>query len=150
MAVQTSAGSTLHIATGVPATYDEAGFEAVGMTYTAVGEITDLGEYGTEYSTVNHTALGQRQVKKFKGSYNNGSLQIQMGRDVEDAGQIALKTALDSDASFSFKVTMQDGSKNYFTGKVMSYRTSIGSVDQITGATATIEVDGDIVEVDAA
>jgi hypothetical protein len=147
MAVMTSAGSKLYIATGVPTTYDQAGFEAVGLTYVEVGEITDLGEFGTEYSVVNHTALGQRQVKKFKGSYNNGSLQLQMGRDTDNTGQTALINALDSDASFSFKVTLQDGTKNYFTGKVMSYKTSVGSVDQITGATTTIEVDSDIVEI---
>lgn len=147
--VMTSAGSTLHIATGVPATYDQAGFEAVGITYTAVGEITDLGEFGTEYNAVTHTALGQRQTKKFKGSYNNGSLQLQMARDTSDAGQTAIQAALDSDNSYTFKVTLQDGTKMYFTGKVMSYRTNVGSVDQITGATTTIEVDSDIVEVAA-
>ena len=150
MAVMTSAGSTLHIATGVPTTYDQAGFEAVGLTYVAIGEITDLGEFGTEYSVVNHTALGQRQTKKYKGSYNNGSLQLQMARDTDDAGQTALRDALDSDDSYTFKVTLQDGTKAYFTGKVMSYRTSVGSVDQITGATTTVELDSEIVEVAAA
>lgn len=148
MAVQTSAGSTLKIGTGKPTTYDATGFAAV-TPMVLVGEITDLGEFGTEYSTVDHVSLGTRQKRKFKGSYDNGSLQIQMGRDVADAGQLALKAALKSDASYTFLVTLQDGSKNYFTGKVMSYKTSVGSVDQITGATTTIELDSDVVEVAA-
>jgi hypothetical protein len=65
----------------------------------------------------------------------------------DDAGQVLLLAAQDSDDSYSFKITLQDGTVNYFTGQVMSYRTSIGSVDQITSASVTVEVDSDIVEV---
>lgn len=145
MAVQTSAGSTLSIATGVPTTYDSAGYGA--LTFTVVGEVTDIGEFGKEYNLVSFTPVGNRQVKKFKGSFNNGSIQVQMGRSTGDAGQTAMRSALTSDASFSFKVTLQDLTKIYFTGKVMSYKTSVGSVDQITSATSTIELDSEIVEV---
>ena len=146
MAVQTSAGSTLKISSNLPGTYNAAGFNAV-TGLVLVGEITDLGEFGKEYSSVDHVALGNRQKRKFKGSYDNGSLQLQMGRDVADTGQLALKSALNSDASYTFCVTYQDGTKNFFTGKVMSYKNSIGSVDQITGASTMIGIDSDIVEV---
>lgn len=145
MAVQTSAGSTLSIATGVPTTYDATGFNA--LTYTVVGEVTDIGEFGKEFNLVTHTPVSSRQVKKYKGSFNNGSLQVQMARDTANAGQTAMRTALASDASYSFKVTLQDLSKVFFTGKVMSFKTSVGSVDQLTGANTTIELDGEIVEV---
>lgn len=144
MAVMTSAGSTLGISASLPATYDVTGFNA--LTYTAVGEITDLGEFGTEYALVTYTALGQRQTKKLKGSFNNGSLQLQLGRDTADAGQTLLRTALASDNSYSFRVTLQNATRLQFTGKVMSYKTSVGSVDQITGASTAIEVDSVIVE----
>lgn len=145
MAIMTSAGSTLGISAVLPSTFDATGYNA--LTYTAVGEITDLGEFGTEYSLVSFTALGNRRVRKFKGSYNNGQLALQLGRDTSDAGQTALRNALASDNSYAFKVTLQNGTKLYFTAKVMSYKTSIGSVDQITGANASLEVDSDIVEV---
>lgn len=144
MAVQTSAGSTLGISTTLPATYDVAGFNA--LTMTPVGEITDLGEFGQEFNLVSYTALGQRQTKKFKGSYNNGALQLQMGRDTTDAGQTALRLALASDNSYSFRVILQNATRLQFTGKVMSYKTSVGSVDQITGAQTTIEIDSVIIE----
>jgi hypothetical protein len=145
MTVMTSAGSTLGISTSLPATFDAAGYNA--LTYTAVGEITDLGEFGTEYNMVSFTALGNRRVRKFKGSYNNGALALQMGRDTSDAGQTALRNALASDNSYSFKVTLQNGLKLYFTGKVMSYKTNVGNVDQVTAAATSIEVDSDIIEV---
>lgn len=144
MAVMTSAGTTLGVSASLPATYDAAGFNA--LTYTAIGEITDLGEFGAEYNLVTYTALGLRQTKKLKGSYNNGSLNLQMGRDTTDAGQNALRTALASDNSYSFRVTLQNSTRLQFTGKVMSYKTSVGSVDQITGAQTTIEIDSVIVE----
>jgi hypothetical protein len=145
MAVMTSAGSTLSIATGAPATYDATGFTA--LTYVVVGEVTDIGEVGREYALVTHMPVGSRTVKKFKGSYNNGSMQIQMGRDTANAGQTAMKAALLSDADYSFKVTLQDLSKIHFVGKVTTFKTSVGSVDQITGSSCTIEINGDIVEI---
>jgi hypothetical protein len=145
MAVMTSAGSTLSIATGAPATYDAAGFTA--LTYVVVGEVTDIGEVGREYATVTHMPVGSRVVRKFKGSYNNGTMQIQMARDTANAGQTAMKAALISDADYSFKITLQDLVKIHFVGKVTTFKTSVGSVDQITGANCTVEVNGDIVEI---
>lgn len=145
MPVMTSAGSTLSIATGVPTTYDDVGFTA--LTYVVVGEITDIGEFGPEYAVVTHSPVGTRSVKKFKGSVNNGSMPLQMARDVTNLGQIAMRAALKSDDDYSFKVTLQDLTAIHFTGKVISFKTAVGSVDQITGANATIEIGGDIVEV---
>jgi hypothetical protein len=145
MAVMTSAGSTLSIATGTPTTNDAAGFTS--LTYVVVGEVTDIGELGREYATVTHSPVGSRSVKKFKGSYNNGSMQIQMARDASNAGQVAMKAALLSDADYSFKVTLQDLSKIHFIGKVTAFKNSVGSVDQITGSNCTIEINGDLVEI---
>ena len=145
MAIMTSAGSTLAIATGSPATYDATGFTA--LTYVVVGEVTDIGEVGREYAVVNHSPVGSRIIRKLKGSYNNGSMNIQMARDTSNAGQTAMRAALLSDADFSFKITLQDLSKIHFVGKVTSFKVSVGSVDQITGSTCMVEVNGDIVEV---
>jgi hypothetical protein len=141
----TSAGTTIAISAALPATYNSTGFAA--LTYTSIGEITDAGEFGKEYNLVTHNPLADRKTYKRKGSYNNGSMTLQMGRVPDDAGQVLLLAAQDSDDSYSFKITLQDGTVNYFTGQVMSYRTSIGSVDTITSASVTVEVDSDIVEV---
>ena len=145
MSVSTSAGSTLAIATGSPATYDAAGYAA--LTFVVVGEVTNLGEFGRMYATVNHSPVGTRRVQKFKGSYNGGSMNIQMGRDVTNVGQIAMAAALLSDADYSIKVTTQDGTKFFFGGKVTEFKHTIGTVDQITGNTTIIEINSDIVEI---
>lgn len=146
MAIQTSAGSTFAIATALPATQDASGYNA--LTWNMIGEVTDIGEFGKEYNLVTHTPVADRQVQKLKGSYNNGAITLQMARDQSvGANQDKLKTALASDASYAFRVVLQDGTKMYFQGKVMSYKTQVGSVDQVTGASTAIEISSDIVEV---
>jgi hypothetical protein len=145
MTVMTTAGSSLAISAGVPATQDAAGYNA--LTYTVGGEITDLGNLGKTYATVTHNPVASRRVQKIKGSYNNGTMTVKMGRDFSDAGQTLFTTARDSDASFAFRLTLQNGKKLYFQGLVSSFTYEVGTVDQITAGTVTIELQTDIVEV---
>lgn len=145
MTVMTTAGSTLGLTATLPATYDATGFNA--LSYTLIGEVTNLGDLGKVYATVNHQPVGSRRVQKIKGSYNNGTMAIQMGRDFTDAGQLALKTALSVDAPYSFCLTLQNGKKMYFEALTTDYKTMVGSVDQITGLQANLELIQDIIEV---
>ncbi len=153
MAVNTSAGTTIGISAATPATYDAAGFAA--LTFSIIGEITDLGEFGREYALVTHSPLGSRGTQKRKGSFNAGSITLQMALDNDDAGQVLLKTAANSDDLYSFEVTEQDGTVDYFQASVMSFRKGIGGVDSITSATSTLEINThstgvDTIEVQAA
>ena len=141
----TSAGTTIGVSASLPATNDASGFGA--LTFDLVGEVTDLGEFGREYSSVTHNPLGDRRTVKRKGSYNDGSISMTVARQPSDAGQTTLLTALDDDASYSFAVTLQDGTILYFEAQIMSYTTNVGSVDQITTASISLEITNDIVEV---
>jgi len=138
--VATSAGSTLHVvASGTkPATYDASGYAA--LTWVAVGEVVDLGEFGREYNLVTHNPIGNRSTQKFKGSFSEGQISLQLGLQTDDAGQIILKAASLSDLSFSFKVTTQNGDVYYFQAMCMSFKVGVGSVDQITSASVTLEL----------
>jgi hypothetical protein len=144
MGARTSAGTTIAIG-AAPATYDAAGFGAV--SYDTIGEITDAGEYGKVYNLVTHNPLASRKTEKYKGSYNNGSITLQLAIDEADAGQIAANAAVGSDLSYSIQVTKQDGSIDYFTAQVMSFTDAIGSVDNIEGGSIQLEIDDDIVKV---
>lgn len=139
--VHTSAGSKLYIG-AAPATYDLSGFS--GVSYTEVAEITNLGDYGKVYSLVTHNPVSNRTTFKKKGSYNNGTMKLTLGKASSDAGQISLLAASNSDSSYSIKVVLQSGEINQFTAQVMSFTTSVGSVNQITGAMCDLELDGDI------
>jgi len=143
----TSAGTTIGISSTLPATYDASGYGA--LTFAAVGEVTDLGEFGREYSLVTHNPLGERRTVKRKGSYNDGQVSMTVARVPSDAGQADIITALDSDDPVAFEIVLQDGTTLYFAGVVMSYTTNVGSVDQITSASVMIEITTDIVEVAA-
>lgn len=144
----TSAGTTISVVDSNPATYDQDGFE--GLSYSLIGEVTDLGEFGREYSAVTHNPLGDRRTVKRKGSYNDGTVAMTVARVPGDAGQTLLTTGLDSDDSYSFEVVLQDGTTLYFEAQIMSYTTNVGSVDQITTASVSLEITNDIIEVAAA
>lgn len=142
MTAKTSAGTTLGISAGNPATFNEAGFEA--LTYTTIGEVTSIdGDIGRVYNLVTHNPLATRHTGKYKGSYNSGSVTIPLAIDPDDAGQTLALTARDSDADYSFVIEEQDGSFRYFRGKVMSFPVNYGGVDAITAGTITIEITAD-------
>ena len=138
MSVFTSAGTTIGIVAGAPTTYDATGYTA--LTFVPIGEVTDLGEFGREYALVTHNPVANRGTVKKKGSFNEGSITLQLGLDTDDAGQILAKTASSSDADYSFAVTTQNGDKYFFRAQVMSFKVSVGGVDTITNATIMLEI----------
>jgi hypothetical protein len=141
MAVFTTAGTTLFIKAGQPSTFDSTGYDTLFSSgASAVGEITDLGEFGREYALVTHSPIGSRGVNKFKGSFNQGQMQLSLGLDTDNAGQILMKTASLSDSDYSFRITMQGGDIYYFQAKVMTWKVNAGSVDSITTATSSLEL----------
>lgn len=138
MTVRTSAGSTIGITATPPATFDATGYAAA--TFTTIGEVTDLGEFGREYNLVTHNPLATRGTVKKKGSFNEGQISIGLALDELDAGQILADTASKSDADYYFCITVQNGDKYFFPAQVMSFKKNVGSVDNITAATISIEI----------
>ena len=144
----TSAGTTIGITSTAPATYDDNSTDGLPtLTYTEIGEVSDLGEFGREYNVVTFNPLGDRRTVKRKGSYNDGSVSMTVARVPGDAGQSILQTALDADSSYYFDVELQDGTHLYFAAKVMCYTTSVGSVVQLTTASVILGITNDIFEV---
>ena len=147
--VKTAAGTKLYIG-GTGALLSES-------SWVEVGEIVDLGEYGKNYNLITHNPVGSRKTYKFKGSYNEGALALQLGNDISDTGQDNVRTARDSDDEYNFKVEFDDeaaasGSTpttDTFRALVMSWVTQVGSVDSIVGAACQIEISGDITRTEA-
>ena len=146
---QTVAGTTMSVSSSLPTTYDNAGFSA--LTYSTVGEVTDLGTVGKDFTLVTHNPLNDRKTYKFRGSYNNGTLDVKLAKITvlgSDAGQNILTVALNdtTDKSISVRLTLQDGSKMYFSCKIISFTTTIGSINSILEANVKAEIDSDVVE----
>lgn len=138
MAVRTSAGTTIAVSASTPATFDGTGYNA--LSWTAVGEVVNLGEFGREYNVITHNPVGSRGTVKKKGSFNEGQIALQIGLDTDDAGQILLKAAAASDNDYSFRLTTQNGDKYYFQAQVSSFKVAVGGVDDITSATVNLEI----------
>lgn len=147
--VYTSAGTSIAVSASNPATNNQAGYEA--LSFSTIGEVTDLGEFGRVYNLVTHNPLATRATVKRKGSYNDGTVSMSLAVDDADAGQVILTTAVDDDNDYSFKVTDQNGKSYYFQAQVMSFPIAFGSVDQITSRNVTLEINSEegIIEVDA-
>lgn len=149
-----SSGTILAASATLPATEDQAGYEA--LTFTNVGEVVNLPEIGRVYTLITHNPVAERKTYKFKGNYDDGSLALQLGRATDDTGQAIVKTAVDSDLPIAFSITYPDdpggvGSSptiQYFQGLAMSFTTNTGDGNQVLGSTATIEISGDILEID--
>lgn len=143
----TSAGSEIAICNGLPATFDQAGFSAVGMVYTEIGEVTDIPDFGPERNVVTHLPIKSKIVRKRAGSINYGSLTLGAALVPGDAGHVKVLTGLEDSDPQSFRVTYPDGTIEYFTAIVTSYKRNLGNADSITAAAIGLEIDSAITTV---
>jgi hypothetical protein len=149
--VFSSVGTVVSVDDSAPATYNSAGFAA--LTFAPCGELSELPSFGSEAAVVTHTPLATGIVAKRRGSVNYGSVTLTMAVSPTDTGQAIFETKADaaagSDAVVSVKVELVDGSIQYFTAQVMSYRVNVGNADTMTMAEVVLEIDNSIVKVAA-
>ena len=140
MTVATNAGNRFYISktSTPPATYDAAGYAA--LSYDEVGEITDAGTLTAEYNVTEHNTVNERDIKKLKGSRDNGSQDYTLGFDDEDAGQLTMQTALDSDDDYHIKIAMKSGGFIYYSGIVTKFDIVFGAADDVVGAETSIAI----------
>lgn len=145
MAFETVAGSILAVSTSAPATYDTSGYGA--LTYTAVGEITDLGQgLGRKYNIATHAPVASSQRINKKASYDLGTLELMLAWDQSDAGQDICRTANDSSSQvLSIKITKQGGDIRYFTAQVSEFTENFGTVDNVVNGKVTLLRQKDVV-----
>ncbi|WP_294302181.1 hypothetical protein [uncultured Sphingomonas sp.] len=134
----TAAGSTLAISAASPATQDATGYTA--LTYTEIGGIEKIGTYGATFAKVEFQPLkGGKQ--KHKGAPDYGALQPSLAIDSGDAGQTLMQTASDDQtAQFAFRITLPDGAKRFFQGRVFGMPETVDGADSVVTAAPTIEI----------
>jgi hypothetical protein len=143
-----SVGSTVSLSVAAPATETGSGYAA--LTYTPIAELTDIGMVGPEKSVILHNPVSENVTYKLPGGRNNGAMDLKGARAPSDPGQAMLITAEAGTGPVSVCVELQEGTKIYFQGLVLSYKTSIGGQSQITAFESKLEVSGGIVTVAAA
>lgn len=142
MAVDISVGTEFHVALGEPPTYDAAGFADVSLTYTEVGEVGSIPEFGGSAQVAEWTNLKTGEVQKRPGSINYGSMTLPLA-DVDDAGQDALQSGFDGANKrkvHSFKVYRSDVGGLAFTGVITGFTFNRGDANSISQASASVEL----------
>ena len=150
MAKLTSTGTRLYVSANDPATFDSSGYAA--LTYTEVGELVDLPEYGPNVTVVESNPLKTGITEKFKGFQNNGSQSMGLEYDANDAGQLILRTAVigaTKNQQHAIKIEYQDGSIDYYSCRIFSYTKAPGSANSMVGSTVQVEINTPIIEVAA-
>jgi predicted secreted protein len=143
--VNTTAGTKLYISPTLPATDNKAGFDNL-VDFVKVARITNYGEIAQGYTPVEYADVETRDTYTLKGLRVASELSIELGRVRDDAGQIAVKTAMDSDNDYSFKIVTQDNTIFYFVGKVISASLTLGDANSVTSNSVTIRVNNRVIE----
>jgi hypothetical protein len=118
--VQTAAGTVLSI--GTTAT------TASSDSYTAIGSLSAVPETGDEYDNVSFESLSTSEYVHNTGAKNVPSSVVGIGRDLTDAGQVAVRAANGVNSYYNFRLTYPDGSFDYYKAKVQGYRTAPGGL----------------------
>jgi len=156
MTVQTGTGVTVAIGTIATAT-TLAQFEA--DSYTAVGEVSEVGEFGDARNIVTWSSLADGRVRKARGSADSGDVPVTYGYDSTNSGQDAIRTAFNvtsqSADEFNFRVQLNDQiSTNpttfYFRARIAGLRMQSISNDGIVTRVAQLAVNSAVIEKEAA
>lgn len=159
MTIQTGAGASIAIGATIYGSPQSAGpadslVEFKAISYTTIGEVSEIGEFGDERTIVPWISLSDGRTRKARGSADAGDLQITFAYDAADSGQDALATAFavssQSLDQYPFRVRLNDatglgspasvGTTYYFGGKITQLRTQSISNDNVVTKVATIAI----------
>lgn len=119
---RTNSGKTIAISTTVQNADldDHATLGFPGLTYTPIGNVGSIGPRGIDTNIVSYDTLDTEVTQKGKGITNAGDPEIEVARDPDDAGQIALRVAgaTSNKDNYAFKIVDQDGTVHYNRGLV--------------------------------
>jgi hypothetical protein len=121
-------------------------------TWTEIGSIEDAGSVGDTASEIKAEFLGDARVRKFKGARDAGSMKLEVGFNVSDLGQIALRLAATDDFPRNFKVVLNDkpnlttgtNTEFFFAALVMSAEVGMGSSKGIVKQTFDLSISTEI------
>lgn len=117
------------------------------ITYAEIGLVTNINAFGVEYDVVSFKPLKTGAEERLLAGYGVGTITLQLGKDLSDTGQAAVKSALGVNTYYNFQITANDATatlttpgKQTFKAKVSSYKTNYDSQNNVIGATITLEV----------
>lgn len=158
MAIKTATGSTLAIGTTL-ATPNGTQAEYEADSYTTVGSVESISEFGDQRSSVTFASLGDGRMQKARGIADAGDIEVVYAHSTGEAGQAAMKAAFaatsQSTDEFNFRVQLNDQistspTRYYFRARVLSDRQLELTNDGVVRKKAMLAINTAVREVDAA
>jgi hypothetical protein len=109
-------GTTLSVSAAAPATYNEAGYEA--LSWTEVQGIQSIGEIGDRSERISVDLLDTGRRVYANGVKDFAPFPVQMIPSSTDAGQVIVVAGNNTDTLHSFMVSYPDGDELYVTGRI--------------------------------
>ena len=153
MSINTGAGTRIYIGPRLTADLPKDHAAAItllsGLIYVEVGEMESIGDYGDTINDVTFAALASGRATHLKGLADAGTVELSIGFDAGDAGQLALVQAFLDRSQFDYpiKVEYVDGLVDYFAAKIMSNKKTGVSVESVVKRTVTLGINSEIYEV---
>ena len=152
MAYVTVRGTTFGISTVVAASTVDTSGEYAALTYTTVGGVRTLGEFGDESQLVKFEVIGDGRTRQLAGSKDAGVIECLCAFDITDAGQLAMVAAFDSGGEYAFKVKPDDIASGtdtvwYFRGPVTSKRIVAGENNSVLSIRFNVAVNSEVIQV---
>lgn len=134
----TNIGAELSIATGLPATFDQIGYEA--LTWEPLVGTLNIPAIGDSRSPIKSTLLKTGRTKNSLGSATLGDLTVTFREEATDDGLDDVRAANVTDTDYSFRVSYPNASTRtiYFYGKVTDLKENEATADSEAGGSFMI------------
>lgn len=137
-----STGTTFHICANLPATFNQAGFEA--LSFTKVGRVGGIeGDVGRTYQTSSFVDLETGATFTDKGSYDPGAITVPLAIKEDDTGQQVAKAAVGSRNNYAYKIVQRDGKVKCFIGIALGFPTAFNDANSTTQGALSIKINPD-------
>lgn len=153
MSINTGAGTRIYIGPRLTADLPKDHAAAItllaALAYVEVGEVESIGDYGDTINDVSFAGLAEGRARHLKGLADAGSVELSIGFDAGDAGQLKLVEAFLDRSRFDYpiKVVYVDGETDYMAAKVMSNKKTGITVEGVLKRTVTLGINSEVYEV---
>lgn len=125
------------------------------QVWEQINNVESIGAFGDTATEVTFDDIGKNRTQKLKGTRNAGNMELVVGIDYSDAGQIAILAAEKSIHDYAFKIEFNDApaggtpSQRMFIAKVMSAPEELDTANNVMKMNATLGINSNIVRVNA-
>lgn len=140
--LQNLTGTELYVATGEPATYDVAGYEA--LSWEKVVGLVSIGAWGDSFADVNEPLLSEGRVVHTAGNADGGEVAVAIQFRDTDAGRDILRTNAGQNAAVALKKVYPNGDGEYAVAYIGGIQSREATNDSVRGEEVTAWVNTEV------